>query len=96
MSQVMEPLTKRPANAQAATSSFWETRFAPFCEKYFLLLCICLIGIACVRVISTYDALSLTPDEPTHFACGLQFVAQPRSTALKCSSTLPLSARCKR
>lgn len=75
MSQVMEPLTKRPANAQAATSSFWETRFAPFCEKYFLLLCICLIGIACVRVISTYDALSLTPDEPTHFACGLQFVA---------------------
>jgi dolichyl-phosphate-mannose--protein O-mannosyl transferase len=53
----------------------WEARLAPFFEKYCLVLCLCLVGIACLRVISTYPALSLTFDEPSHFACGLEYVA---------------------
>jgi tetratricopeptide (TPR) repeat protein len=54
---------------------FWEARIAPFFEKYCLVLCLALVGIACVRVISTYSALSLTNDEPIHLACGLEYVA---------------------
>ena len=54
----------------------WESRIAPFLEKYCLFLCICLVGIACARIISTYAALSLTADEPIHFACGLEYVAK--------------------
>ena len=54
---------------------FWEARLAPSFEKYCLVLCLGLVGIACVRVISTYSALSLTVDEPGHLACGLEYVA---------------------
>ncbi len=39
------------------------------------MLCLCLVGIACVRIISTYPALSLTVDEPSHFACGMEYIA---------------------
>lgn len=60
----------------------WEMRFAPFLEKYCLLLCVCLVGIGCLRVISTYRALSLTVDEPSHFACGLEYVENHRYTFL--------------
>ncbi|MGB8888135.1 MAG: phospholipid carrier-dependent glycosyltransferase [Candidatus Korobacteraceae bacterium] len=35
-----------------------------------------LVGIACARIISTYNALSLTADEPTHLACGMEYVAE--------------------
>ena len=54
---------------------FWETRLAPFLDKYCLALCLVLVGIACLRIISTYDALSLTADEPAHLACGMEYVA---------------------
>ena len=57
-------------------SGFWESRLVPFFDRYCLLLCLCLVAIACGRIISTYGALSLTADEPTHFACGLEYVAQ--------------------
>ena len=53
---------------------FWETRLAPFLDKYCLLLCLLFVGIACVRVISTYSVLSLTVDEPSHLACGMEYV----------------------
>jgi len=55
--------------------SLWR-RFAPLLDKYFLVLCLSLIGLACARVISTYNALSLTVDEPAHFACGLEYLAE--------------------
>ncbi len=55
---------------------FWEAQLAPFFEKYCLVLCLCLVGVACVRVISTYSALSLTVDEPSHLACGMEYVAR--------------------
>ncbi len=65
-----------------AAPGFWEARLAPFLDKYCLLLCLCLVGIACVRVISTYSALSLTVDEPGHFACGLEYVSSHTYTLL--------------
>lgn len=40
------------------------------------MLCLCFVGIGSARIISTYSALSLTIDEPVHFACGLEYVAQ--------------------
>ncbi|MFZ0743610.1 MAG: hypothetical protein WAM85_04350 [Terracidiphilus sp.] len=40
------------------------------------MLCLSLIGIACARVIATYNALSLTTDEPDDFAAGLEFVSK--------------------
>src|ERR1700722_11793183 len=55
---------------------FWENRLGPFLDKYCLVLCLCLVAIASARIISTYNALSLTADEPTHFACGLEYVAK--------------------
>ncbi len=55
---------------------FWDARLAPFLDKYCLALCLLLVGIACVRIISTYNALSLTADEPTHLACGMEYVAE--------------------
>src|SRR5208337_4517147 len=45
-------------------------------EKYALVLCLCFVAVAAVRVISTYSALSLTVDEPSHFACGMEYVAR--------------------
>jgi hypothetical protein len=57
-------------------SGFWESRLVPFLTRYCLWLCLCLVAIASARIISTYRALSLTADEPTHFACGLEYVAQ--------------------
>ena len=64
-------------------STFWETRLAPFLERYCLLLCVCLVGVGCIRVISTYGALSLTVDEPSHFACGLEYLENHRYTFLR-------------
>ncbi len=60
---------------ERSAPDFWKDRLAPFFEKYCLVLCLALVGIACVRVISTYSALSLTVDEPSHFACGMEYVA---------------------
>jgi hypothetical protein len=54
---------------------FWERRLVPFLEGYYLLLCFLLVAVACFRIISTYNALSLTNDEPAHFASGMEFIA---------------------
>ena len=63
------------ASREADPSIFWDLRLAPFLEKYYWPLLIAVLVIASVRIISTYDALSLTIDEPTHLACGLEFLA---------------------
>jgi hypothetical protein len=60
---------------ERSTPGFWQARLAPFFEKYGLVLCLCFIAMAAARVISTYSALSLTVDEPSHFACGMEYVA---------------------
>jgi hypothetical protein len=56
-------------------TNFWESRLVPFLEEHFSLLCICLVGLGCLRIIATYNTLSVTTDEPTHLACGMEFVA---------------------
>ncbi len=66
----------RSADARSLRSGFWENRLGPFLEKYCLVLCLSLVVIAGARIVSTYNALSLTADEPTHFACGLEYVAK--------------------
>jgi hypothetical protein len=53
----------------------WEGRFAPFLSRYCVTLCLCLVAIACVRITCTYNALSLTADEPFHLACGMEYIA---------------------
>jgi hypothetical protein len=57
-------------------SGFWKTQLSAFVEKYFWITCLCLVGIASARIVSTYGALSLTVDEPDHLACGLEYVAK--------------------
>ena len=52
-----------------------QTLLIPFLEKYWLLLWLVLVVIACARIISIYDALSLTADEPIHLACGMEYIA---------------------
>ena len=64
------------AHKEVQSANFWETRLSPFLDRHCLVLCLCLMGFACARIISTYNALSLTVDEPTHFACGLEYVAK--------------------
>ena len=61
---------------QIRSVGFWQTQLVPLFEKYFLTLCLGLIGIAGVRIISTYNALSLTVDEPSHLACGMEYLAK--------------------
>ena len=54
----------------------WDRWIAPFLEKYCFLLCLCLVGIACARIISTYNALSLTSDETFHFAGAIEYLTK--------------------
>ena len=58
-----------------ASGPFWDRRLAPFLAKYFWPLLIAILAIASIRIITTYNALSLTIDEPTHFASGLELLA---------------------
>ncbi|HXB69355.1 MAG TPA: glycosyltransferase family 39 protein [Candidatus Acidoferrales bacterium] len=41
-----------------------------------LVLAICLIALAAVRIVATYPETGLTWDEPAYLACGLQYMAQ--------------------
>ena len=64
----------RPVFSQPETAGFYELRLAPFLAKYSIVLAVCLVAIASLRIAATYSALSLTADEPAHFACGLEFL----------------------
>jgi hypothetical protein len=59
-----------------SASSFWEAKLGPFLGRHFVSLCLSLIGIACARIIATYNALSLTTDEPDDFASGLEYLTR--------------------
>ncbi len=56
--------------------SFWAATLGPFLERHFGVLCLSLIGIACARIISTYNSLSLTTDEPDDFTSGLEYLTR--------------------
>ena len=51
-----------------------------FLEKYCLFLCVLLVAIGCVRVVSTYHAMSLTVDEPFHLACAIEYWSMHSTT----------------
>jgi Dolichyl-phosphate-mannose-protein mannosyltransferase len=54
----------------------WESRLRPFLERHSLVLALCLLTIAAVRIIATYSVFSNTADEPTTLGCGLQYLGQ--------------------
>jgi dolichyl-phosphate-mannose--protein O-mannosyl transferase len=47
-----------------------------FLKRRAVLLAIAFVVIASLRIVSTYDRLSLTFDEPAHMACGMEYVAK--------------------
>lgn len=47
-----------------------------FLQRYSLVLALLAAAIGAARIVSTYNQLSVTLDEPGHFACGLQYVSQ--------------------
>jgi hypothetical protein len=61
--------------AATPESSLWDHHLAPFLERYSLVLGIAFVAIACIRIASTYNALSLTIDEPVHLAAGVEYLA---------------------
>jgi hypothetical protein len=71
-----QPQPEHAAHGETPTACIWEAKLAPFLDRHCLVLCLCLVGIACVRIVSTYNALSITADEPIHFVCGLEYVAK--------------------
>jgi hypothetical protein len=71
--QLVKP---RPVSTQPETPGLYERRVAPFLGRYSIVLALCLVAIASLRIAATYSLLSLTADEPGHFACGLEFLQQ--------------------
>jgi dolichyl-phosphate-mannose-protein mannosyltransferase len=69
--QIVKPA---PVTSQPETAGLYEIRLAPFLGKYSIVLALCLVAIASLRIAATYPVLSLTADEPAHFACGLEFL----------------------
>ena len=66
----------RAEPARPAAPGFWEATALPFLEKRSLVLAVCLIVFAALRIVSTYSETGLTWDEPGHMACGMQYLAQ--------------------
>lgn len=62
------------APAESSLARQWARRVISFLEKYYLVLCLALVAITCVRIVSTYNALSLTIDEPVHLAAGIEYL----------------------
>src|SRR5215468_3960618 len=65
------PLEGSPAPVAATRSGLLS-----FLERHSPAIAIILIALASFRVISTYSRLSVTFDEPGHFACGLEYLSK--------------------
>jgi hypothetical protein len=65
---VQEQVSHRPK-----VGDFWYDSLGPFLERYFVILCAVLISIATVRLVVTYNALSITTDEPDDYVSGIQY-----------------------
>jgi 4-amino-4-deoxy-L-arabinose transferase-like glycosyltransferase len=70
------PARKLPEPVKTEAPGLWETRVLPLLERHSLVLALCLIAIAAIRIVATYAETGLTFDEPAHLACGLQYLAQ--------------------
>ena len=60
---------------ERADLSVWKSPVIAFLGKYSIVLCLLLVAIACARIISTYNALSVTADEPFHLACAIEYLS---------------------
>ncbi len=61
---------------RSSASATPESAIILFLRKYSIALCLVLVAIASARIISTYDALSLTGDEPFHFGCAIEYLSK--------------------
>ena len=59
-----------------AGPGFWKGTLAPLLEKRALAIAICLVVLACARIVASSAELSPTWDEPAHIACGLEYLAK--------------------
>jgi len=71
-----QPVKIRRVEPAPEARGFYEKRLAPFLARYSLLLAVCLVTAASARIVATYSQLSLTVDEPGHFACGLEYLSR--------------------
>uniref|UniRef100_Q01VC4 Glycosyl transferase, family 39 n=1 Tax=Solibacter usitatus (strain Ellin6076) TaxID=234267 RepID=Q01VC4_SOLUE len=78
-------MSKKKTKQQATTLAemtapagpgFWEATLAPLLEKRALAIAICLVVLACARIVASSAELSPTWDEPAHVACGLEYLAK--------------------
>ncbi|MGA8875702.1 MAG: hypothetical protein WB555_09215 [Candidatus Korobacteraceae bacterium] len=67
-STVAAPVESSPASSRNRS-------LISFLEKYCVVICLAFVAIACIRIVSTYNALSLTIDEPVHLAAGIEYLA---------------------
>ena len=59
-----------------AGPGFWEGTLAPFLDRRSLVIAICLVALACLRIVASSAELSPTWDEPAHLACGMEYLAK--------------------
>ena len=69
-----KPELSQPTTPGLAPSGFYELRVSPFLARHAVILSLYLIAIGSFRIVATYPVLSLTTDEPGHFACGLEYL----------------------
>jgi len=63
-----------PAPAKSRAPSFWGLTIAPFLERRAAAILAVLLLAGAARIAATYNALSVTFDEPIHVACGLEYL----------------------
>jgi hypothetical protein len=73
-------------------ASVWDTKVAPFLERFALPLALCFILIGAARIVSTYREISVTFDEPYHFSCGLEYLATHKACAPEKPPLEPLAS----
>ena len=64
-----------PPKTKPELPGIWEGRLQPLLEKHSLALALGLVFLASIRIVATYDTFSLTGDESSHVACGLEYLA---------------------
>ncbi len=69
-------MSKKKAKRQFEKPAEQPKTVAPLLERRSLVLALCLIAIAVIRIAAAWPEMSITFDEPAHLACGLQYVAQ--------------------
>jgi len=59
---------------ESSSPGIYARRIAPWLAKHAAILALTLVGAGSLRIAASYSELSLTADEPAHFACGLELL----------------------